>query len=800
MRDRIPAEGSVIWIRQRRWRVERARREHGVVRLDVRDRRGRVTFLAPFDRPAPLDTRSMRRVRPQGAAARLAGTIAAAATMRSLPVVADARVEILAYQLEPALALAAGVRRVLLADEIGLGKTVQAGIAIADAQRRHGAQRVLVICPAVLRDQWMDELRLRFGLSCLAADRQALEEIGRSAPFGTTAWKRRGVWVTSVDFLKQPHVLDGIPAAAWDLVVIDEAHEAAGATDRHAACDELARRARQVLLLTATPHSGDSACFARLRAIGELADEADEIVTFRRTRDDVRATTPRRIRWHRVGLSPEGAEMLDALAAFERFVLAGAGPERTDAAVLLLSVFRKRALSTAAALARSLERRLEWLSSPHRFMLDWIQPRLDFEEEEDDVTEEDRTGLMAELGLEASRERLWLRRLQRLAVRASRHDRKIARVVALLERRAEPVVVFTEFRDSLDVLRKAIERVRSVAVLHGGQTPDLARDELARFRNGRASVLLATDVAGRGINLQDRSRWVIDVELPWNPVRLEQRIGRVDRLGQRRPVHATILIARHAAEGSLLFALARRTLAARQALGADVLPDLAPAAESAVARTLLGVAPSETAAPSSPQVRLCTTWRRRGRAAARLLDRRRRIGRLWRGDHGVTRPSLCRWRRGAGTLRRSTVAVVVVPFVDATGTTVDRHLLVLGSPAVWRRPAETSRSEWWADIALLAARRTIEARRRRIARWTAVSAGRMAVVERAVGRHLYAQQYPERVQPELFSADRARAFEQARRDADALAATIDRQIATWQRRTEIEIGRPVLALLFLPRR
>jgi SNF2 family DNA or RNA helicase len=124
----------------------------------------------------------------------------------------------------------------------------------------------------------------------------------------------------------------------------------------------------------------------------------------------------------------------------------------------------------------------------------------------------------------------------------------VRRVVRLISRTDEPVIVFTEFRDSLTVLVNRLQLLRPVSVLHGGMTAAERAEAVDRLQAGTDTALVATDVAGQGLNLQHRCRWVISLELPWNPARLEQRIGRVDRIGQQRPVHFTLLVARHDAE------------------------------------------------------------------------------------------------------------------------------------------------------------------------------------------------------------------------------------------------------------
>ncbi len=460
------------------------------------------------------------------------------------------------------------MRRLLIADEVGLGKTIQAALAIAELKRRRPVLRAMVIVPGSLRDQWRDELNERFGLGAAIADREGLDAAAGGLRHGQSPWTRAGVWIVSADYLKQPHVFDAVPAGPWDIVVIDEAHDACGESARHEAADEMARRARHVLLLTATPHVGDAARFARLEALGRLAGINDPLTTFRRTRASLGQASTRRVRWSAVALTRAERGVLDGVSAFERAVMAGVSERQRDGAVLLLSIFRKRALSTMTALHVSLERRLGWISGRADDFVEWFQPRLELEDPDDGRADDDCAGLTAESGLSVAAERTWLRRLLAFAGLAIRSESKVRRVVRLLERTREPVLIFTEFRHSLEAIRNAIERTRAgrrrVAVLHGGQSAAERAAAIDCFRRGDASVLLATDVASQGLNLQDRARWVVSLELPWTPARIEQRIGRVDRIGQTRSVHATLILAGHPSESGLLRAV-RHAYARRQA-------------------------------------------------------------------------------------------------------------------------------------------------------------------------------------------------------------------------------------------
>ncbi len=588
------------------------------------------------------------------------------------------------HQLEPLAAILAGARRVLLADEVGLGKTIQAGLVLAELHARLPAMRALVLVPAALRQQWTDELTSRFGLPVSAADREMFDRDRRTAWRGDSPWLRAGATIASLDFLKQRHVQDALPRAPWDVAIVDEAHDACGDSERHAGCAAILQRARRVLLLTATPHSGDEARYARLMALGALPGLADPLVVFRRTRADLAWPSQRRVRWTAVAPSPPEAAVLEVLLQFERRVL---DRERTrpGSALLLLSVFRKRALSTMTALDRSLVRRQDWLRQASGQATDaWTQPRLAFDDEADGFGEDERAGLSAAIDLPPDQERAWLGRLQTLARAAVGSDSKVAHVVRLAARTREPIVVFTEFRDSVMWLRSRLAAVRSVAVLHGGQSPAERSRELAAFLDGRASILAATDVAGQGLNLQRRARWVVSLELPWNPARLAQRIGRVDRIGQRRAVHATLLVARHPAESGVLARLSRRALAARQTFGRHALEDVAPPDPLTVASSVLtDTQEPEREPPAATRVDAARDGLgRRGRAVARVLARKRRLAALWRSPFPDFGPAITAVRRHPAWPRSAAaIAIFSAPLTNGAGEIVEPGYLALGLPS-----------------------------------------------------------------------------------------------------------------------
>ena len=191
--------------------------------------------------------------------------------------------DLLPHQLEPALAIVHGRgTRILIADEVGLGKTVQAALIVAELTARGAASRVLVLTPAGLREQWVDEFASRFGLRVALFDMATAVRQRASLPVGVNPWSVEPFIVTSIDYIKRPEVRPAVQACRWDVVIVDEAHHAAIGTDRHDAVHALCSNAPYVVLLTATPHNGDPQAFtvavptrsARRRAHGVSQDSS----------------------------------------------------------------------------------------------------------------------------------------------------------------------------------------------------------------------------------------------------------------------------------------------------------------------------------------------------------------------------------------------------------------------------------------------------------------------------------------------------------------------------------------------
>ena len=558
--------GESVRIRDERWVVTRQTPGVTASVLDVRgqnrsNREELTSFLLPFEIVERLTSdRSPRRVRPrrwrQHARALLCDATPSWPSLRA-PVRAD--ISLMSFQLEPALAVTHGIAsRILIADEVGLGKTIQAALIIAEILERARHGRVLVVAPASLREQWQGELHHRFRLDAWLADSASLARLG--AAWGTAnPWSGRAVTITSIDFIKRAEVMRSLEALVWDAVVFDEAHGLAGLSDRAAAAGALARRARTVVMLTATPHSGDERAFASLCGIGDL-DRSFPLLTFRRTRHDVGLAVPRRTTSLRVRPTLAEREMHRALAAYADKVRAQR-PAGTDAAHLAMMILTRRACSSAASLARSVKRRLDLLEGDGSSVIAQLMlPMFEHSADEEPGAELSVPGLH-----DRNEERRWLERILLLARRAQNAESKVVRLTRLLRRTHEPAIVFTEYRDTLTRLAEALH-VFAPLTLHGGLSTTERRDALRAFTNGAARLLLATDAASEGLNLQRRCRLVVNLELPWTPVRLEQRIGRVERIGQSRRVHALHLVAAGTREESYVARLLLRSGVAADAL------------------------------------------------------------------------------------------------------------------------------------------------------------------------------------------------------------------------------------------
>ena len=766
--------GTLVRVRCQRWRVvdfrqhtgcaEVALAGAGALNLGVRRR-----VLVPFDRVEPTMERGQwKRAPARHWRRRMREWLRANTPPGALGTAHLARIDLRPHQLEPALAIVGGeTSRLLLADAVGLGKTIQAALVVAELIARDTASRVLVLAPAGLRDQWASELRERFALEPVVLDAAELRRRAATLPSSVNPWVTAPMAIASIDYVKQAHVRPSVEACRWDVVVIDEAHGVAGDSDRRSVARAVAAQARYVLLLSATPHSGDGRNFQELCALGS---QEDTLLVFRRSRRDVLLPAGRRVHRLPVRTRPAERRMHLLLESFGRAVRRERAADRREL-WLALSVLHKRALSSPFALGRSIARRLERIggtlaSGPHprQLALPWTDP-------DGEITGADSAPEWPEalaLG-DIGRERGWLERLEEAAREAATESSKLSALARLLRRVREPAIVFTEYRDTLQDV--ACRMAAPAAVLHGGLGRAERNRAIAEFTSGRRRVLLATDAAAEGLNLQHRCRLVVNLELPWNPMRLEQRVGRVDRIGQIRTVHAVHLVASGTGEERLMAYLRSKIAAAREAVGAD--DPLDGTDDLSMARlAIAGIPPPRSTPPHAADD--CVT--RVGHAlrhaahleAVRLNGVRRLLERLPHpNEHAATGPLVGRTRHRdtRRALAGRSLWIVRASLDDRAGRRVASTLVALTFPRAARPPeswpARVARLDEMRDAALRAAEGSVTSWQEAAARAHRIFVAAARLRDERVREDQAGHRRETLFQPELYS----RRFDSARRQA-----------------------------------
>ena len=528
--------------------------------------------------------------------------------------------------------------RFLLADDAGAGKTIMAGLLIRELKLRGLIERVLVVCPANLGFQWQRELKEKF-------DQQFTVLRGGDVrdQFGVNQWLAQDQVITSLDFAKREEILPGLSQAHWDLVIVDEAHRMSARDESHKSQryrlgEFLRDSSDNLLLLTATPHKGDPENFtlflqlldrdayADVKSIREAMAQGRAPFYLRRTKEamvyfperqpdgswSAQPVFTERIT-HTASFSIDGDE-LELYQRVTRFVKRQSAraarhddDNRARAVGFLMSLYQRRLASSVRSLRRSLQNRAERLARSLERAGDLARqapPRLDWDDlEEADDAERDRLREMLEaitLTNNAAEVRTEIDELSELADQALRvedsgEEAKLSRLREVLEDQSffanptKQLLIFTEFRDTLDYL---LERLESwgfrTGSIHGGMRPG-SRDEPGtrlsaeqRFRDGETQILVATEAAGEGINLQC-CHVLFNYDIPWNPNRLEQRMGRIHRYGQRFDCIIFNFVAANTIEGRVLQRLLSKLQEIRDALDDDavfnVVGEVLPAAQ-----------------------------------------------------------------------------------------------------------------------------------------------------------------------------------------------------------------------------
>jgi len=549
------------------------------------------------------------------------------------------RVDPLPHQLEAVYDYLLKLARVrfLLADDAGAGKTIMAGLLIRELKLRGLAERILIVCPANLTFQWQREMREKFDEKFLVLKGHDIRD-----QFGVNQWLEQKQVITSLDLAKRDEILPGLRQVHWDLVVVDEAHRMswtppARKTARYALGELLRDTSDHFLLLTATPHKGDPVNFSRFLQLLDADAYADvksikEAMNRRRAPFYLRRTKeamvyfPKRQpdgSWaakkiftkripHTVEFQLDGPEF-DLYRDVTRFVkrqsarAAARDDPRARAVGFLMSLYQRRLASSTYAMRRSLENRAHRLEENLKRAQELARlapPEIPTPEELEELEESERERLeelleavtLADNAEEVQKEIAELRQLaeQAKAVEKLGVEAKLSKLKNILHEEGffndpnKRLLIFTEFKDTLNYLvDKLKEWGFKVGFIHGGMKPG-SRDEPGtrlfaeqQFREGKIQILVATEAAGEGINLQT-CNIMFNYDIPWNPNRLEQRMGRIHRYGQTKDCLIFNFVATNTIEGRVLQRLLEKLQEIRDALDDDavfnVVGEVLPAA------------------------------------------------------------------------------------------------------------------------------------------------------------------------------------------------------------------------------
>jgi len=545
-----------------------------------------------FDSPQRLDT-FLNAVR-WGAVS--------SADIRALQAPFRSGVELEDYQLDPVVrAIQMPRANLLIADDVGLGKTIEAGLVTQELIIRHRARKILIVCPAALQIQWRDQMRDKFGLEFRIVDSELMKNLRRERGLHVNPWTHFPRLITSIDFLKRERPLrlfrEALPPGGeptyprkFDLLIVDEAHNAAPSGKGHYATDSQRTGALRLLVphfehklfLSATPHNGYSESFT---ALLELLDNQRFARGVRVNREQLHAVMVRRLkselppRWDgtprfpkrvleplEVAYTPEEREVHRLLQAYTCSRLEQTGDETEKYATeFVLKLLKKRLFSSPEAFAITLRQHEESLANARRrpagafkSTVSILRRQIEQTEEEadsDEALEEANTAALeaaAPLFREPTggEKRLLEQMRSWAAIARMRPDSKAATLIEWLQRTLKPggawstrrVILFTEYRATQKWLHDLLERAGlaeagRLLTLYGGMKSEEREQIKAAFQADPAEssvrILLATDAASEGIDLQNHCHRLVHYEIPWNPNRLEQRNGRIDRHGQR---------------------------------------------------------------------------------------------------------------------------------------------------------------------------------------------------------------------------------------------------------------------------
>jgi SNF2 family DNA or RNA helicase len=506
--------------------------------------------------------------------------------------------------------------RFLIADDPGAGKTIMTGLILKELKLRGLAKRILIVVPGHLKDQWIREMKEKFQETFIEINRNLMNSL-----YGENPWAVKNQFITSMDFAKQEDILPSLSSTHWDLVIVDEAHKMAAyrysdktsKTDRYKLGEILSKISTHLLFLTATPHKGDQenfrlfldllvpGFFAKEEFIQESINNKDNPLFIRRLKEDLRDLEGKPIFTNRYPktikfrLSDKEKKLYNELSEYviSQYNKALQKDKKKNIAFALL-ILQRRMTSSTYALLKSLERRkqrLEELFKKSELEKEKSYFNFDIEEFEE-YNEKERWEKEKEwetLSIAETKEELYqeINILENLIKKANEiideeNEIKLTELKKAIEEGLkkiieiqgnEKILIFTESKDTLDYLVQKIKSWGySVNSIDGSMSLE-DRIKAERIFRDQTQIMVATEAAGEGINLQF-CHIMINYDIPWNPTRLEQRMGRIHRYGQQKDVYIFNLVAEDTREGKVLIKILEKLDEIREALGSDKVFDV----------------------------------------------------------------------------------------------------------------------------------------------------------------------------------------------------------------------------------
>ena len=506
--------------------------------------------------------------------------------------------------------------RFLLADDPGAGKTIMAGMLITELIARMMADRVLILVPPLVLTQWQEELYQKFGLPFRIINRSILKEYGNKNPFIDNQ-----LIITSMYWAVRDDVKHLIQEAPFDFIIVDEAHKMAAythgknhrkvfRTKLYQLGENILRKANHVLLLTATPHKGDSENFRHLMklvdkdvfsnpSVNSKLKEITNPFMIRRLKENLKNFdgTPifpkRTTKTIQFELTDGELDLYNAVTEYVREYFNKALKNGSQSTAFAMMLLQRRLSSSIDAIYLSLKRRCNRLiklykqteSERAKFLNKMKKLEMEhYLEESNDDQEKIETVLeqsVFDIDIkELKKEILVLQDLIKKAehIKLFTIEKKYQELEETLFglngllQQNEKIIIFTESVDTLHYLEeKLMKQVPKVAKIIGSFSMEKRREQVELFRN-ECQIMLATDAGGESINLQFCNQ-MINYDIPWNPNKLEQRMGRIHRIGQKNEVFIFNLVAKNTREGNVLIKLLDKMEQMRKDLGTDAVYD-----------------------------------------------------------------------------------------------------------------------------------------------------------------------------------------------------------------------------------